>query len=83
MTKKELLKILEGVNDNCEIILPAHNGSVNTYSVLDHVFIEKFSNSIYLDLYGTPGVIDDRLLNFKDDDEIILLSSEFPYKHTF
>lgn len=83
MNKKQLISKLKNIPDNTEIIIPAYNGYLNTYTLLDHIFIDNFTNSIFNDLYGTPGVIDERLLDLKENDNIVVLSSEFPFKHTF
>ena len=70
---KELQQELNNFNPDLEILLPANNGHVDTYCLLDHGFVMN----PYVDLFGTPGKVDRRLT----DKDYLYLGSEFPYKH--
>ena len=64
MKNRELAeKLLE--NPDSEVWCGAWNGHVDTYAQVDHVFNLEYGHIIN-DLYGTPGVIDKRLLQKED-----------------
>lgn len=69
MKVKELLKALEGVDPEAEVIGGSWNGRVDTYEVLDHTHHIPYCE-LRGDFYGTPGEMDDRL--FKIDSKMVL-----------
>ena len=69
MKVKELLKALEGVDPETEVIGGVWNGRVDTYEVLDHTHHIQY-DELRGDFYGTPGGMDDRL--FKIDSKMVL-----------
>lgn len=69
MKVKELLKVLDGVDPETELIGGAWNGRVDTYEVLDHTHHIHY-DELWGDFYGTPGEMDDRL--FKIDSKMVL-----------
>ena len=69
MKVKELLKALEGVDPEAEVIGGSWNGRVDTYEVLDHTHHIQY-DELRGDFYGTPGKMDDRL--FKIDSKMVL-----------
>ena len=88
MKNSELIKRLEELDPDAEIICGTHNGKVDTYGVVDYVFCDSYEETIYNDLFGTPfgtpGSIDERLMA-KDimDKNIIFIGSYFPIKHAY
>ena len=54
MKVKELLKALEGVDPEAEVIGGVWNGRVDTYKVMDDTWYTEFDN-LWGDFYGTPG----------------------------
>lgn len=84
MKNSELIKKLEELDPDAEIICDAYNGEIETYGVLDFICEDDFKSSIYNDLYGTPGPIDERLLTKEImNKKIIYLGSHFPIKYAF
>ena len=53
MKVKELLKALEGVDPEAEVIGGSWNGRVDTYEVLDHTHHIQY-DELRGDFYGTP-----------------------------
>ena len=84
MKNSELIKRLEELDPDAEIICGTHNGEVDTYGVVDYVFEDSYEETIYNDLFGTPGCIDERLMakNIMDKN-IIFIGSYFPIKHAY
>ena len=84
MKNSELIKKLQQLDPDAEIICGTHNGEVDTYAVVDYIFCDSYEETIYNDLFGTPGRIDERLMT-KDimNKNIIFIGSMFPTKHVY
>ena len=76
MKVKELLKALEGVHPEAEVIGGAWNGRVDTYKVMDDTWYTEFDN-LWGDFYGTPGEMDDRLFQIQSEN-VFYIGSHFP-----
>ena len=76
MKVKELLKALEGVDPEAEVIGGVWNGRVDTYKVMDDTWYTEFDN-LWGDFYGTPGEMDDRLFQIQSDN-VFYIGSHFP-----
>lgn len=84
MKVKELIDKLYKVDPNSEAICGVYNGFVNTYGVVDHIWEAIYEESVYNDLFGTPGQIDGRLMDKelkKDNHKIVYIGSDFPYQN--
>ena len=81
MKVKELIEKLNKADLNAEAICGVHNGFTDTYGVVDHIWEALYDQSIYNDLFGTPGQIDGRLMN-KDlnnpNAKVVYIGSDFP-----
>ena len=75
MKVKELLKALEGVDPETEVIGGAWNGRSDTYEVLDHTHHIQY-DELRGDFYGTPGEMDDRLFKI-DSKKVLYIGSHF------
>ena len=75
MKVKELLKALEGVDPEAEVIGGAWNGRVDTYKVMDDTWYTEFDN-LWSDFYGTPGEMDDRLFQIESEN-VFYIGSHF------
>lgn len=81
MKVKELKESLNKCNDNSEILCGVNNGFTDTYGIVDYIREYCFADSIYNDLYGTPGQIDGRLMDKelrKGDSKVVYIGSYFP-----
>lgn len=78
MTVKELIDKLQLQDPDAEVWVPATNKQlIPTYALLDHIFDFKYED-VYADLIPTPGDIDTRLLQDKNDkSKIVYLGSTF------
>ena len=86
MKVKDLIEKLSQCNQNAEVLCGAWNGETETYGVVDHILEDYFENSVYNDLYGTPGRIDERLLSKElnnKDAKIVYIGSHFPIQYNF
>lgn len=86
MKVKDLVNQLLQHDQEAEVLQGVWNGETETYGVVDHVFEDYFENSVYNDLYGTPGRIDERLLSKElnnKDAKIVYIGSHFPIKYSF
>ena len=84
MKVKELIDKLKKTDPNSETICGVYNGFTDTYGVVDHVWEDIYDHSVYNDLYGTPGQIDDRLLNKElreNNHKVVYIGSDFPCNH--
>lgn len=75
MKNKVLIKKLQELDPEAQIIYGVHNGQTDTYALVDHIFETPFED-IFNDLFGTPGNIDNRLLR-KQLKNIIYIGSTF------
>ena len=75
MKVKELLKALEGVDPEAEVIGGVWNGRVDTYKVMDDTWYTEFDN-LWGDFYGTPGEMDDRLFQIESE-KVFYIGSHF------
>ena len=75
MKVKELLKALEGVDPETEVIGGAWNGRVDTYKVMDDTWYTEFDN-LWSDFYGTPGEMDGRLFQIESEN-VFYIGSHF------
>ena len=75
MKVKELLKALEGVDPEAEVIGGVWNGRVDTYEVLDHTHHIPYCE-LRGDFYGTPGEMDDRLFQIESEN-VFYIGSHF------
>ena len=73
MKVKDLLKPLEGVDPETEVIGGAWNGRVDTYKVMDDTWYTEFDN-LWSDFYGTPGEMDDRLFHIESENVFYIVS---------
>ena len=81
MKVKELIEKLKKADPNDEVICGVYNGFTDTYGVVDHILEATYEESVYNDLFGTPGQIDSRLLDKelqKDNKKIVYIGSDFP-----
>ena len=78
MTVKELIEKLRLQVPEAEVWVSAINKQlIPTYALLDHIFDFTFEE-VYADLMPTPGDIDSRLLQDKNDiSKIVYLGSTF------
>ena len=76
MKVKELLKALEGVDPEAEVIGGVWNGRVDTYKIMDDTWYTEFDN-LWGDFYGTPGEMDDRLFQIQSEN-VFYIGSHFP-----
>lgn len=76
MTVKQLIEELSKLNPEADVILPANNGLVNTYSLCDYKLNTSYEY-LSCDFFGTPGKVDDRVF-FKDSGDVVYLGSYFP-----
>ena len=84
MKVKELIEILKTHDLEAEVLCSVHNGETNTYGVVDYVLEAPFETSVYNDLFGTPGCIDERLCSKEMlNSKILFIDSEFSCKHEF
>ena len=76
MKAKELAeKLLE--SPESEVWCGAWNGYVDTYALVDHVYLFKYG-AVSNDFFGTPGRMDGRILRGRDDEEeITYIGTEF------
>ena len=75
MKVRELLKALEGVDPEAEVIGGVWNGRVDTYKVMDDTWYTEFDN-LWGDFYGTPGEMDDRLFQIESEN-VFYIGSHF------
>ena len=75
MKNKELQEILLKHNPEAEIVMPAWNNHVETYTVVDGVFQAGYEE-VENDFYGTPGRMDRRLFS-QEIPEFLLMTSKF------
>lgn len=75
MTAKELIEKLSEVAPETEIVGGMWNGKVDTYTVLDELQVFPF-DQLYVDLFGTPGAFDDKLLSIRSKD-VVYIGSMF------
>ena len=81
MKVKELIEKLKKADPESLAICGVNNGFVDTYGVIDHVWGALYEQSIYNDLFGTPGEIDGRLINKElnnPNTKVIYIGSDFP-----
>ena len=87
MKVKELKNELNKYNDDSEVIIPAWNNYTETYACVDYTFKDEYDRSIYNDMFGTPGVVDKRLIpaKWKDHihDEVVYIGTRFPEHYSF
>ena len=78
MTVKELIEKLRLQDPEAEVWVSAINNQlIPTYGLMDHIFDFTFEE-VYADLMPTPGDIDTRLLQDKNDiSKIVYLGSTF------
>jgi len=84
MNVEELINKLKKVDPKSLVVCGVYNGFTDTYGVVDHIFEANYEHSIYNDLFGTPGEIDERLINkelLKDNKKIVYIGSDFPRKN--
>jgi len=84
MKVKELIKKLKKADPESLAICGVNNGFVDTYGVIDHVWEALYDQSIYNDLFGTPGEIDGRLINKElnnTNTKVVYIGSDFPAKN--
>ena len=84
MKVKELIEKLKKADPNDEVICGVYNGFTDTYGIVDHVLEATYEESVYNDLFGTPGQIDGRLLDKElqeDNKKIVYIGSDFPYQN--
>ena len=81
MKVKELIEKLKKADLNDEVICGVYNGFTDTYGIVDYVLEATYEESVYNDLFGTPGQIDGRLLDKElqeDNKKIVYIGSDFP-----
>jgi hypothetical protein len=81
MKVKELIGKLKKADPNDEVICGVYNGFTDTYGVVDYALEATYEESVYNDLFGTPGQIDGRLLDKElqeDNKKIVYIGSDFP-----
>ena len=86
MKVKDLVNQLLQRDQEAEVLQGVWNGETETYGVVDYILEDYFENSVYNDLYGTPGRIDERLLSKElnnKDAKIVYIGSHFPIKYSF
>ena len=66
MKVKDLLKALENVDRETEVIGGAWNGRVDTYEVIDHTWYKELG-CLKDDFYGTLGKMDNRLFRIESE----------------
>jgi len=76
MKNKVLIKKLQELDPEAEIICGVHNGQADTYALADDIFEAPFED-LFNDIFGTPGQIDNRLIR-KRLKNIIYIGSTFP-----
>ena len=78
MKVKELIEKLKQMDPDAEIWVGTHNDErIPTYGLLDYVYEFNFEE-LWVDLFPTPGDIDMRLIEGKNDkDKIIFLGTSF------
>lgn len=81
MKVKELIEKLKKADLNAEAICGVYNGFTDTYGVVDHVLEATYEESIYNELFGTPGQIDSRLINKDHNSKIVYIGSRFPVQY--
>jgi len=81
MKVKELIEKLKKADPESLAICGVYNGFTDTYGVIDHIWEALYDQSIYNDLFGTPGQIDGRLMS-KDlnnpNAKVVYIGSDFP-----
>ena len=75
MTAKELIKKLSEVAPDAEIVGGIWNGRVDTYTVMDELYVIPFDD-ILSDFYGTPGAFDNKLFQIRSK-EVVYIGSLF------
>lgn len=75
MKASELIDKLSQVSPDTEVVGGVWNGKADTYTVLDAALDVPY-DSVYADLFGTPGHFDHRLMDIKSKD-VIYLGSTF------
>ena len=81
MKVKELIDKLKKADPNDEVICGVYNGFTDTYGIIDHVLEATYEESIYNELFGTPGQIDSRLINKDHNSKIAYIGSRFPVQY--
>lgn len=75
MTAKELIDKLSEVAPDTEIIGGMWNGRVDTYTVMDKLYVFHY-DQIYADFYGTPRAFDDKMRQIRSKD-VVYIGSMF------
>lgn len=81
MKVKSLISLLNQMDGESDVICGVNNGYVDTYGIVDYVWEDIFDHTVYNDLFGTPGLIDGRLMDKelrKDNKKIVYIGSNFP-----
>ena len=84
MKVKELIEKLNQLDPEAEVwVATINDKGISTYGLLDHIMQDEFG-MYWVDLMPTPGLIDERLIkDKKDEDNIVYLGTTFnpPYKN--
>ena len=84
MKVKSLISLLEQFDEESEVLCGVYNGCTETYGIVDYAWEDYFEHTVYNDLYGTPGMIDGRLMTkemINPNNKIIYIGSDFPAIH--
>lgn len=78
MKVQELIEKLQQLDPNADVWVGTHNDKrIPTYGLLDYVYEFAFEE-LWVDLFPTPGEIDERIIEGKQDkDKIIYLGTSF------
>lgn len=80
MKVKSLISLLQQFDGDSEVLCPIYNGYTETYGVIDYAYEDYFERTVYNDLYGTPGMIDGRLMTkemINPNNKIVYIGSDF------
>jgi len=81
MNVQELINKLKKADPKSLVVCGVYNGFIDTYGVVDHIWEAIYDQSVYNDLFGTPGQIDGRLMDKelrKDNHKVVYIGSDFP-----
>ena len=80
MKAKDLIQILQNMNQDADIVIPAlNNKGISTYALVDDAFETTVSN-VWTDMQHTPGDVDMRIAKGKaDEDNVIIISSFYEF----